>query len=606
VIASIRGPEDVRALSANQMRALADEIRSFLVEKVTGRGGHLGPNLGVVELTLALHRVFESPSDRIVWDTGHQAYVHKIVTGRAAEFDGLRTRGGLSGYPSSAESVHDIVENSHASTSLSYAVGLAQGQRLRGLTDRHVVAVIGDGACTGGLAWEALNNLGTAGDLPVVVVLNDNTRSYDPTVGGLASHLSSLAGRSPDAAGGCPAVFEQLGLRYIGPVDGHDVAAVESALREATAVSGPVVVHCLTRKGNGYAPAENDEADRFHAVPVSDPVTGRPLAVAGPSWTSVFEAELARLGSVRPDLVAVTAAMLRPTGLGTFAALYPDRVFDAGIAEQHAVTSAAGLSLAGLRPVVALYATFLNRAFDQVLMDVGLHNCPVLFALDRAGVTGDDGASHNGMWDISLLNVVPGLRIAAPRDAATLRRSLGEALDQDSAPCVLRFPKGTVGEDITPVGRHHGLDVLRYSGSSDVMILTAGATARSGLAAADLLEPRGIAPTVVDPGWIKPVPDGVIPFAEEHRLVVTVEDGVRPGGFGGSVAQQLQDHHVSTPVVSVGLPERFLAHGTRAEVLADCGLTPCDIARAVLDHSAGRLRVSSGAGELAFDTIGRF
>jgi 1-deoxy-D-xylulose-5-phosphate synthase len=623
MLESIRCPADVRGLPAERLPALAAEIRRFLIEKITRSGGHLGPNLGVVELTIALHRVFDSPRDRIVWDTGHQAYVHKILTGRAGEFDGLRKRGGLSGYPSRAESEHDIVENSHASTALSYADGLAKGYRLRG-DERTVVAVIGDGALTGGMAWEALNNIAADKDTPVVVVVNDNGRSYAPTVGGLAGHLAAvrtsrgyerflemgkrLLTTSPmvyEALHGikkgvkdivAPQVmFEDLGLKYLGPFDGHDVETVEAALRQAAGFGGPVIVHCLTRKGNGYHLAENDEADRFHAVRVIDPETGRPLKASPPSWTSAFGSELVRLGETRPDVVAITAAMLQPTGLGAFAARFPDRVFDVGIAEQHAVTSAAGLAMAGLRPVVAVYATFLNRAFDQVLMDVALHRCPVVFVLDRAGVTGDDGASHNGMWDVSLLNLVPGLRIAAPRDHATLRRALDEAVAETGAPCVIRFPKGAVGEDIAPVGEREGMDVLRVSATADVLIVSAGALAGLCLEVADRLDAQGLGVTVADPRWLKPVHPGVVALAARHRLVVTVEDGLRAGGFGSAVAARLSEENVPTPVLPFGIPSRFLDHGSRAEVLADCGLTPAEIARTVVERTSELLPWPDGS-----------
>ncbi|MFC7273493.1 1-deoxy-D-xylulose-5-phosphate synthase [Paractinoplanes rhizophilus] len=613
---SVRSPADVRAIPAQQLPEFAAEIRRLLIDKVTKSGGHLGPNLGVVELTLALHRVFESPRDRIIWDTGHQAYVHKLLTGRAARFDELRRRGGLSGYPSRDESVHDIVENSHASTALSYADGLAKGYRLAGVTDRAVVAVVGDGALTGGMTWEALNNIAAAKDTPVIVVVNDNGRSYSPTVGGLAGHLAAirtsrgyerfletgerlLESAAPLVYGAlhglkkgvkdlvAPQVlFEDLGLKYVGPVDGHDVAAIEKALRQAVQFGGPVIVHCLTRKGNGYRPAETDEADRFHAVGVIDPDTGRPLRTASPSWTAAFGQELVRLAEECPAVVAVTAAMLHPTGLDAFAQRFPDRVFDVGIAEQHAVTSAAGLTMAGLRPVVAVYATFLNRAFDQVLMDVALHRCPVVFVLDRAGVTGDDGPSHNGVWDLSVLRVVPGLRIAAPRDGSTLRRALRESLEQDEAPCVIRFPKGAIGPDIAAVAEIGGVDVLRSGSPSDVLIVSAGAFAPLALAVADRLEALGIGVTVIDPRWLAPMPPGVVSLAREHRLVVTLEDGVRTGGFGSAVGERLSDEDIATPVLSFGAPPRFLAHGTRAEVLAECRLTPQAVACAVVERTS--------------------
>src|SRR3954465_936265 len=464
----LTGPRDLRGLTDAELDELAAEARDFLVRKVSLTGGPLGPNPGVVELTLALHRVFESPRDRIVFDTGHQAYVHKIVTGRAAGFDGLRQEGGLSGYPSREESEHDIVENSHASTSLSYADGLAKAYAVRG-EDRHVAAVIGDGALTGGMAWEALNNIaadGTSGKQRLVIVVNDNGRSYTPTVGGLANHLTTLRTnpryeqvldlvkkRLNGVRGVGPAVydalhamkkgmkdvlapqglFEDLGLKYVGPIDGHDRPAIEQALSQAKKFGGPVIVHVHTRKGFGYDPAERHETDQFHQIGPFDVETG----VGSPKgriWTDHFAEEMVALGAERQDVVAITAAMLYPVGLDRFAAAYPDRTFDVGIAEQHAVTSAAGLAMGGMHPVVAIYATFLNRAFDQVLMDVALHKCGVTFVLDRAGVTGDDGASHNGMWDMSILQVVPGLRLAAPRDGARLRALLREAVTVDDAP----------------------------------------------------------------------------------------------------------------------------------------------------------------------------
>src|SRR5919112_1375743 len=507
----ITGPRDLQDLSDSELDELAAEIRDFLVRKVSLTGGHLGPNLGVVELTLALHRTFDSPKDRIVFDTGHQAYVHKIVTGRAAGFDRLRQEGGLSGYPSRSESEHDIVENSHASTALSYADGLAKAYAVRG-EDRHVAAVIGDGALTGGMAWEALNNIaadGTNGDRPLVIVVNDNGRSYTPTVGGLANHLTTLRTnpryeqvldlvkkRLNGVRGVGPAVydalhamkkgmkdalapqglFEDIGLKYVGPIDGHDRAAVEQALQQAKRFNGPVIVHVITRKGFGYDPAERHVADQFHGPGPFNVETGEENP-KGQIWTDVFADEILRLGAARKDLVAITAAMMHPVGLHKFAAAYPERTFDVGIAEQHAATSAAGLAMGGLHPVVAVYATFLNRAFDQVLMDVALHRCGVTFVLDRAGVTGDDGASHNGMWDMSILQVVPGLRLAAPRDATRVRELLNEAVDVDDAPTVLRFPKGPPPADIPAVGTAGGTDVLVRNGPRDVLVVGVGSMA---------------------------------------------------------------------------------------------------------------------------------
>jgi 1-deoxy-D-xylulose-5-phosphate synthase len=612
ILKTVHQPSDVKELSLSQVDQLAEEIRQFLIEKISRVGGHLGPNLGAVEMTIALHRVFDSPRDRILWDTGHQAYVHKILTGRWTEFDRIRKRGGLSGYPCRAESVHDIIENSHASTALSYADGLAKGYQLAGVTDRAVVAVVGDGALTGGMAWEALNNIAGA-DRPVIIVINDNGRSYAPTVGGVASYLAALRtsqgyerfldwgkrvlAPAPivyDTLHGIKkgmkdlvapqGMFEDLGLKYVGLIDGHDVEAVEFALRRAVAFGGPVIVHCVTRKGNGYHHAENDQTDCFHAVRVMDPVSGKPVGSSAPTWTSVFGAELVRLAERREDLVAITAAMLEPTGLAAFAKRFPERVFDVGIAEQHAVTSAAGLAEAGMRPVVAVYSTFLNRAMDQVLMDVALHSYPVVFALDRAGVTGDDGPSHNGMWDLSLLSLVPGLRVAAPRDGTTLRRALREAVERDDGPSVVRFPKGTVGPDIPAIDVEDGVEVLHRDKADEVLIVAAGAMAGVCLGAAELLDRRGIGVTVVDPRWLTPVNPALARLARRHLLVATVEDSGRVGGFGAALAQRLADEAVRSPVINIGIPQRFLDHGSRAEVLAECGLTPTWIADAIAER----------------------
>ena len=623
----IRRPRDVKALTPEQCTELAGEIRTFLIDSVSRTGGHLGPNLGAVELTIALHRVFDSPSDRIVWDTGHQAYVHKLLTGRAAGFDRLRKRDGLSGYPSRAESEHDIVENSHASTALSWADGIAKAYVLTGeIKRRHVVAVVGDGALTGGMAWEALNTIAAAKDRPLVIVVNDNARSYAPTIGGLAHHLATLRttrgyerflewgksvlGRTPVV--GSPiyetlhgvkrgikdvvapqGMFEDLGLKYVGPVDGHDIAATEKALRRAKDYGGPVIVHAITRKGLGYAPAEDDEADQFHAVGVIDPVTGRPISAAPQSWTSVFAEAMVDVGARRSDVVGVTAAMLQPVGLDRFAAVHPDRVFDVGIAEQHAATSAAGMAFAGLHPVVAVYATFLNRAFDQVLMDCALHGAGVTFVLDRAGVTGEDGASHNGMWDLSVLQVVPGLRIAAPRDGVRLREELDEAVDVADAPTVLRFPKGALPADVPALRRQGGVDVLRSDGD-DVLLVAVGAFAHLGLEVADRLAHQGIGCTVVDPRWIKPVPEELLGLAATHRLVVTLEDNGRVGGFGSVLAQVLRDRRVPTPLSNFGIPQRFLVQGSRAQVLEEIGLTPQAIALAVVEEVS---RLAAAANE---------
>jgi 1-deoxy-D-xylulose-5-phosphate synthase len=600
-IASVHGPDGLRALTLPQTEELAADIRRLLVEEVTRTGGHLGPGLGVVELTLALHRVFESPRDQILWDTGHQTYPHKIITGRAAAFGTLRQPGGLSGYPSRAESAHDLIENSHASTVLSYADGLAKAHRLTGATDRAVVAVIGDGALTGGMAWEALNNLADGADRPVVVVLNDNTRSYAPTIGGIPAHLARL--RTEDRSS--HSVFENLGLAYVGPVDGHDIAALEEALRHASGLGRPVVVHCLTEKGRGHAPAEQDEADRVHAVRPRPAARTAPRPAPEPAWTDVFGEELAALGDRHPEVVALTAAMLAPTGLTAFAERFPDRTFDVGIAEQHAVTSAAGLALGGLHPVVAVYATFLNRAFDQMLLDVALHRAPVTFVLDRAGVTGDDGASHNGMWDLTLFQMVPGLRVAAPRDAATLRRALREALAVQDGPTALRFPKGSAGPDIPAVATLDGMDVLRRPGSyaRDVLLVSVGAMAGVCLEAADRLAEHGFGVTVVDPRWIAPVPDALVELGLGHALVATVEDGGRSGGAGAAISQALADAGARTPVRTFGLPQRFLDHGRRDDILAAHGLTGRHIARAVVEALAGR-DDSVSIGDLAPQPVG--
>ncbi|MFJ4438181.1 1-deoxy-D-xylulose-5-phosphate synthase [Streptomyces sp. NPDC088923] len=620
LLTRITGPRDLDRLSPEQLDQLAGEIRTFLVEAVSKTGGHLGPNLGVVELTIALHRVFESPRDRVLFDTGHQAYVHKLLTGRQ-DFSRLRTKGGLSGYPSRAESEHDVIENSHASTVLGWADGLAKANQVLGKDD-HVVAVIGDGALTGGMAWEALNNIAAAKDRPLVIVVNDNERSYAPTIGGLANHLATLRTtdgyerfltRGKEMLERTPVVgrplyetlhgakkglkdfiapqgmFEDLGLKYVGPIDGHDMEALESALTRAKRFGGPVIVHCITQKGRGYEHAEHDEADRFHGIGPIHPDTGLPIKTAAASWTSVFGDEMVRIGREREDLVAITAAMLQPVGLKKFAEAFPERVYDVGIAEQHAAVSAAGLATGGLHPVFAVYATFLNRAFDQVLMDVALHKCGVTFVLDRAGVTGDDGASHNGMWDMSLLQIVPSLRISAPRDAEQLRAQLREAVAVDDAPTVVRYSKGVVGPAVPAVGRVGGMDVLREAGTEhpDVLLVSVGALAPMCLETAKLLDKQGISTTVVDPRWVKPVDEALAPLAEKHRIVVTVEDNSRVGGVGSAIAQALRDAGVDLPLRDFGIPPRFLDHASRKEVLAEIGLTAPDIARQVTGLVAG-------------------
>ena len=630
LLETISGPRDLKALRADELPRLAGEIRDVLIETVSRNSGHLGPNLGVVELTIALHRVFDSPADPIVWDVGHQAYVHKLLTGRYAEFDTLRLRGGVSGYPSRAESEHDLVENSHASTSLGYADGLAKAYRLRGETDRTVVAVIGDGALTGGMAWEALNNIAVARDSRIVIVVNDNGRSYQPTIGGLANHLASVRvsqryehvleyikttlPRTPlvgpplyETLHGIKkglkdmlqpqGLFEDLGLKYLGPIDGHDEPMVEHALRLAGDYGAPVIVHVITRKGFGYPLAEQNEEDCLHQVPAALPAQPGPV-VPKPTWSEVFGDELAEIGARRPDVVAVTAAMLHPTKLTAFARSFPDRVFDVGIAEQHAMTCAAGLAMGGLHPVVAIYATFLNRAFDQLLMDVALHRLPVTIALDRAGITGPDGASHHGMWDGSILQVVPGLRIAAPRDATRLAELLDEAVAVSDGPTVLRYPKATVGAEVEAVGQLGGMDVLAWPADGtarDVLLTGAGPMAVAAVAAAQRLADQGIGVTVVDPRWVKPLDEALAGEAREHRLVVTVEDNGRAGGFGDAVARLLRDHDVDTPVRTFGLPQEFLDHGDRGQILDDLGLAPQHLARAITEA------VAKKTSELAHD-----
>ncbi|MGB9374242.1 MAG: 1-deoxy-D-xylulose-5-phosphate synthase [Jiangellales bacterium] len=625
VLDRVSSPRDLRRLSDDDLEQLAAEIRTALVAAVSRTGGHLGPNLGVVELTLALHRVFDSPHDPIVFDTGHQSYVHKMVTGRRAAFDTLRQEGGLSGYPSRTESEHDWVENSHASTALSYAEGMAKAYQLKGDEHRRVVAVIGDGALTGGMAWEALNNIAGQPDLPLVVVVNDNGRSYSPTVGGLAQYLDSLRTypgyeRALDMAKSVlthtPVVgptaytalhgvkqgikdmlapqgmFEDLGLKYVGPIDGHDRPAVEHALKAARGYPGPVIVHVLTEKGRGYDRAEQDEADLMHGPGPFDPLTGKPTAPPATTWTSVFSDELVSIGHRRSDVVALTAAMLQPTGLKAFADRYPSRCFDVGIAEQHAMTSAAGMAMAGLHPVVAVYATFVNRAFDQVLMDIALHRLPVTIVLDRAGVTGDDGASHNGMWDLSLLQLVPGIALAAPRDGQRLRDLLGEAVDVSDGPTVVRFPKGAVTPDIDAVQRIGRTDVLVREGAEDVLVVAVGSMAAVGVDVAARLADHGIGVTVVDPRWVLPVDEAIVDLARRHRFVLTVEDNGRVGGVGTRIAQVLRDADVRTPLRDAGIPQQFLAHAKRAKILTEIGLTGQSLARLAVEEIA-RLEAES-------------
>ena len=620
LLETIKGPEDLKALSPEQLPPLAEEIRAFLVAAVSRTGGHLGPNLGVVELTIGLHRVLDSPRDRIVFDTGHQSYVHKLLTGRQ-DFEHLREAGGLSGYPSRAESEHDVVENSHASTSLSWADGLAKAFQLRGEHDRRVVAVIGDGALTGGMAWEALNNI-AAGDRPVIVVVNDNERSYAPTIGGMASHLATLRttreyeklldwGKTSLRRVGAPGrfaydtlhgmkkgikdivapqgLFEDLGLKYVGPVDGHDVDAVEHALARARSYGGPVIVHVITQKGRGYQPALDDAADHFHAVGIIDPETGEAQATKGSSWTSVFAEEVLALATVRRDLVAVTAAMGGPVGLEPFRRAFPDRVFDVGIAEQHAVTSAAGMAAGGLHPVVAVYATFLNRAFDQLLLDVSLHRAGVTFVLDRAGVTGPDGPSHHGMWDMGLCRLVPGLRLAAPRDAETLREELREAVAVEVGPTVVRFSKGKVPAELPALARVGTTDVLlgeRHAEGDDVLLVAVGSMVPRCLDVAERLRAHGVGVTVVDPRWVVPVDASLVELSRTHRHVVVVEDGAEVGGLGWALERELRTAGVRTPLLGFALPQEFLDVGARDALLDAVGLAPQAIALAVVESVA--------------------
>ncbi|MFC7878350.1 1-deoxy-D-xylulose-5-phosphate synthase [Isoptericola sp. NPDC057391] len=607
LLSGIGSPEDVRRLSPAQTTQLAAEIRAFLVDQVSRTGGHLGPNLGVVELTIALHRVFASPRDTLVFDTGHQAYVHKLLTGRQ-DFSALRKAGGMSGYPSRAESEHDVVENSHASTALSWADGVAKANAVQGHPEKHVAAVIGDGALTGGMAWEALNNIAASQDRRLVIVVNDNGRSYSPTIGGVANHLDTLRttrgyeaflswGKRTLHRTGAPGrfaydwlhglkkglkdvvapqgMFEDLGLKYVGPVDGHDVAAMEHALRRAKAYGGPVIVHAITEKGRGYTPAEQDVADRFHAVGQIHPETGLPVAPSRFGWTKVFADEIVKIGRDRRDVVAITAAMLHPVGLAPFAQEFPDRTFDVGIAEQHAATSAAGMAFAGLHPVVAVYATFLNRAFDQVLMDAALHRAGVTFVLDRAGITGDDGASHNGMWDMAMLRIVPGLRLAAPRDEPTLRAALRAAVDVDDAPTVVRYPKGAVGDPVPALEELDGVDVVARhvpgagsaAGGRKVLVVGVGSMVGTALAAGESLAAHGLTVDVVAPTWVLPVPEALVKLAGEHDLVLTIEDGVVDGGVGAMTAQRAGEQGVRTPFVHVGLPVEFLDHASRDQII---------------------------------------
>jgi len=621
ILNGITKPSDLKNLTDSEMSSLAQEIREYLVKTITSTGGHLGPNLGVVELTLAIHRVFDSPNDRIIFDTGHQSYVHKLVTGRN-DLSNIRTKGGIAGYPQRSESEHDVVESSHASSSLSWADGISRAYKLTGQGDRAVVAVIGDGALTGGMAWEALNNITDDNDRKLIIVVNDNGRSYAPTIGGLARYLNEVrtepmyrkmyrssrkffskfgvpgrllfstvrgAGKGLLGTFAPKSMFPNLDIKYIGPIDGHNLEAMEQALRQAEKFEAPVIVHAITQKGRGFTLAEEDTEDQFHAVGQIDPVTGKSLETrTDPSWTSVFSEEIVSLADKNESIVGITGAMLIPVGLKKFADKYPARVFDVGIAEQHAVTSSAGLAFGGLHPVVAIYATFMNRAFDQVLMDVALHNAGVTFVLDRAGVTGPDGASHHGMWDLALLQIVPGIEIAAPRDAVTLKEELGEAVAINDRPTVLRFPKGAAPQNIPSLRRmQDGVDVLSEAPSKDVLIVSVGAMAPVALRVAELLAAQGIGATVIDPRWVVPVRESVLDLAAKHRLVVTLEDGVRVGGIGTRIRQDLRAAQIDTALNELGLPDEFLEHASRAEIMERVGLTAQSIAQEIVAQVVG-------------------
>jgi 1-deoxy-D-xylulose-5-phosphate synthase len=577
----IHAPGDLRRLDRSELKQLAAEIRSVLIDAVAANGGHLGSNLGSVELTLALHRVFESPRDAIVWDTGHQAYVHKLVTGRRDGFARLRQAGGLSGYPSRAESEHDLVENSHASTALSYAYGLAVARDAsESERDAHVVALVGDGALTGGLAYEALNNIGHSGRR-VVVVLNDNGRCYAPTI----SRLTAVH----DDGGDVGAFVGALGLQYRGPFDGHDLDALEPALRDAADADGPVVVHVLTRKGEGYGPAETDDEKRLHDVGAFDPETGVPHGRGGASsYTVAFADALVALGERHPELVALTAGMPGSTGLLRFAERFPDRCFDVGIAEQHAVTAAAGMAMRGLRPIVAVYSVFLNRAWDQLVYDVGLHGVPVIFCVDRAGITGDDGPSHHGLYDLALLTKVPGMTVFAPSSYEEVATMLGEALRIDSGPVALRWPK-TAARHVAAadVGTGRAARKVR-TGDNDVCIVAVGKMVEASEEAAALLDARGVNATVWDVRTV-PLDARMLSDARTHELVVTAEDGIAEGGVGALVVGALARMDVARPApraVVLGTPLAYLPHGKADDLLANLGLDGPGIAATVLKSLA--------------------
>ncbi|MDQ3980086.1 MAG: 1-deoxy-D-xylulose-5-phosphate synthase [Actinomycetota bacterium] len=621
LLESIENPADLRGLSAEELEDLAAEIRQFIVQSVSVTGGHLGSNLGVVELTLALHRVFDSPKDVILWDTGHQAYVLKIVTGRRKEFSTLRQAGGLSGYPSRAESAHDWVENSHASTILGYAHGVSTACRLKGEDDRRVVAVLGDGSMTGGMAFEALNNLGHSG-ARVLIVLNDNGRSYAPTVSRLATELTRLRlnpaymksrDKVQGALRGVPKIggllergmegmraafretvgdldgfFQTLGIRYMGPVEGHDVPTLERVLSQAAEHEGPILVHVLTQKGRGYQPAEEDDEKCLHDAPVFDPLTGPPPWVPA-GYTQTFADAMVKLGESDPRVVAITAAMAGPTGLRPFQDRWPERFLDVGIAEQHAVTTAAGLALGGMRPVVAIYSTFVMRAVDQVNLDVGLHHLPVVFCLDRSGITGDDGPSHHGILDLAFLSKVPGITIFAPSSAQELEVMLEHAMTIEDGPVVIRYPKGSARQ-VPPDQVGSGLAARRIRRGDDVCILAVGKLVEAAEEAARLLAQQGVGASVWDMRVVKPLDPVMLADAHGHPLVVTVEDGLRLGGAGTAVADALSamasqnggQDGTSPRVVVLGVPDVYIAHGNPTRILAQLGLDGPGIAASVL------------------------
>ena len=624
MLSEINSPKDLTKLTFEQLDSLSAEIRAYLIEQVSKTGGHLGPNLGVVELTIAVHRIFQSPKDVIVFDTGHQSYVHKLLTGRKSGFDKLRQRGGVAGYPNRGESEHDVVENSHASTALSWSDGIAKGFSITNQRDRTVVCVVGDGALTGGMSWEALNNIAASKNQRLVIIVNDNERSYSPTIGGVATYLSTLRTTSgyerfldwgkgileKTPVVGHPiyetlhgvkkgikdivapqGMFEDLGLKYFGPVDGHNIEAIEKALKIAKDYDAPVLVHVITEKGRGHAPALNDEAEKFHAVGVVDPETGLPLTKGSKSWTSVFADELVKIGSERKDVVAITAAMMGPTGLDKFQKAYPDRTFDVGIAEQHATTAAAGMAYAGLHPVFAVYSTFLNRAFDQLLLDVALHKAGVTFVLDRAGVTGDDGPSHNGIWDLALTGIIPTLHVAAPRDGQQLRETLREAVDISDAPSLIRFPKGAINPDIPAFERRDGIDVLYRGESADILLVSVGAFASIAVESAAQAYREGVGVTVIDPRWVKPLPKSLVTMAQRYKSVVVLEDGIKHGGIASTISEQFRDAQLDVPVHSIGIPLTFLEHAKRSEILEELGITVQNITRSLVSWSSSEIRL---------------